>query len=213
MGGVFAASAGALINSNCTISSVLTVGIISPPIASGLTLNGYRTTKIALGNTVAITGNVSMPGFLFCAGVVGATGTKYNATGQVSFTVARLSGYAAGVWTVTFASAHPLGANYVVTTTARNAQSYISVSPIPTANAFVVVLLAPGTSTPPVDTPFSFTVANTPMPQQTHCHIHTHVHTRLRHQSHHDSSHNTSTHTYTRSSEKAYTPGFRSLRL
>ena len=99
-----------------------------------------------------------MPGFLFCAGVVGATGTKYNATGQVSFTLARLSGYAACVWTVTFASAHPLGANYVVTTTARNAQSYISVSPIPTATAFVVVLLAPGTSTPPVDTPFSFMI-------------------------------------------------------
>ena len=77
---------------------------------------------------------------------------------KLAFSVARLSGYAAGVWTVTFASAHPLGANYVVTTTARNAQSYISVSPIPTATAFVVVLLAPGTSTPPVDTPFSFTV-------------------------------------------------------
>ena len=99
-----------------------------------------------------------MPGLLFCAGFLGSTGTKYNSTGQVSFTVARLSGYAAGAWTITFASAHPLGANYVVTTTARNAYSYISTSPSPTSTAFVVVLLALGTSTPPIDTPFNFMV-------------------------------------------------------
>ena len=116
---IFFAFTGALINNNCTISSILTIGIISPPIASGLILNGYGTTKIALGNTVAITGNVSMPGYLFCAGYVSATGTKITSTGQVSYTVARTSGYATRVWTITFASAHPLGANYMINLTAQ----------------------------------------------------------------------------------------------
>ena len=60
-----------------------------------------------------------MPGYLFCGGVVGATGKKYASTGQVSYTVARLSGYAAGAWTITFASAHPLGANYIMNITGR----------------------------------------------------------------------------------------------
>ena len=137
---------------NANITNLTTIGTAS--IQNGLTVLGF----LGVTGTLTVSGKVTMPGFLFCAGLVGSTGTKYNPTGQVAFTVARLSGYAAGVWTVTFASAHPLGANYVVTTTARNAQSYISVSPIPTATAFVVVLMAPGTSTPLVDTPFSFMV-------------------------------------------------------
>ena len=99
-----------------------------------------------------------MPGYLFCAGVVGSTGTKYNATGQVSFTVARLSGYPAGAWTITFSSAHPLGANYVVTVAGRGVYTYVSSNPIPTSTAFVVVMLAPGTSTPPIDGVFIFMV-------------------------------------------------------
>ena len=158
VGGLFSAFAGALINNNCTISSVLTVGTISPPIASGLTLEGYGGTKIALGNTVAITGNVSMPGFLWAAGVVGSTGSKYASTGLVSYTVTRLSGYAAGAWTITFASAHPLGANYVVSVSGRGVVTYVSTNPIPTTTAFVVVILVPGTSTPRIDGVFSFTV-------------------------------------------------------
>ena len=89
--GVFTAAAGAIINNNCTISSVLTVGTISPPISGDLILKGYGTTKIDLGNTVTITGNVSMPGYLFCAGYVSATGTKITSTGQVSYTVATVS--------------------------------------------------------------------------------------------------------------------------
>ena len=79
-------------------------------------------------------------------------------TGQVTYTVARLSGYAAGVWTITFASAHPLGVNYVVNVSGRGVHTYVSTAPSPTTTAFVVVLLAPGTSTPPIDAVFSFTV-------------------------------------------------------
>ena len=84
VGGVFYAYSGALTNNNCTISSFLTVPTISPPIAAGLTLNGCGTTKIALGNTVAVTGNVSMPGYMFCAGLVNAVGSKITSTGRVS---------------------------------------------------------------------------------------------------------------------------------
>ena len=55
-----------------------------------------------------------MPGFFFCAGVVGATATNVHGTEQVTYTVARTSGQSAGGYTVTFASAHPLGAAYIV---------------------------------------------------------------------------------------------------
>ena len=158
MGGVFYAFAGALINNNCTISSVLTVGIISPPLASGLTLNGYGTTKIALGNTVAITGNVSMPGYLFCAGYVGAAGTKITSTGQVSYIVARTSGYATGVWTITFASAHPLGPNYIVNLTAQGGTSYISPNTGAPSSTLFKCATYQTTTTTLIDTPFYFTV-------------------------------------------------------
>ena len=49
---------------------------------SGLTLNGLGTgSKIVLAtNTVAVTGNVTVPGFLFCAGSVSSTGTKITYT-------------------------------------------------------------------------------------------------------------------------------------
>ena len=38
--GIFTAAARAMISNNCTISSVLTVGTISPPISGDLILNG-----------------------------------------------------------------------------------------------------------------------------------------------------------------------------
>ena len=91
VGGLFSAFAGALINNNCTISSVLTVGTISPPISGGLILNGYGTTNIALGNTVAVTGSISMPGYTFCSGLVSAAGVKLTSTGQASYTSSRQS--------------------------------------------------------------------------------------------------------------------------
>ena len=84
MGGLLTAFAGAQINNNCTISSVLTVGTISPPISGNLTLNGYGGAKMVLGtNSVAVTGNVTMPGYMFAAGLLGATAGMTTATGQV----------------------------------------------------------------------------------------------------------------------------------
>ena len=99
-----------------------------------------------------------MPGYMFCAGVVSATGTKLTSTGQVTYSVARLTGKAAGIWGVTFASAHPLGANYVVTLTPRNSAAYVCFNPAPTAMGFTVTLTAPGTASPAVDAIFSFMV-------------------------------------------------------
>ena len=68
---------------------------------------------------------VTMPGCMWAAGLVSSSGGKTTSTGQVSYTVARTSGYAAGVWTVTFASAHPLGGNYIVQAIAQGAMTCI----------------------------------------------------------------------------------------
>ena len=136
--------------------------LTTPTLAVGDTYGAI--TSLAVGsytspgtNALSVTGNVSMPGYMFCAGVIGSTGTKYNPTGQVAFTVARLSGYAAGVWTITFATPHPLGANYIVNVSGRGVYAFVAGSPTPTAAAFSVVMVATGTSTA-VDGVFSFMV-------------------------------------------------------
>ena len=144
----------------------LAIGSYTSPGTNALSITGNTTVSGTLTSSglitasagMTVTGNVSMPGYMFCAGTISATGSKLISTGQVSYTVARLSGYAAGAWTITFASDHPLSVNYVVNVSARNAQSYISVAPSPTTTAFVVVLLPTGQSTPPIDAVFSFMV-------------------------------------------------------
>ena len=78
-----------------------------------------------------------MPGYMFCAGLASPAGSKITSTGQVSYTVARTAGYAAGVWTITFASAHPLGANYIVQAIAQGALTFISpATGAPTSTSF-----------------------------------------------------------------------------
>ena len=141
--GVFTAYAGALINNNCTISSVLTVGTISPPVSGDLILKGNGTTKIDLGNTVTVTGNVSMPGYMWAAGVVNASGIKQSSTGMTSFT----SGGGGGTYTITFPTSHPLGKLYIVTITGRGVIATLqNSSPAPTATTFQVQCYAPGSS-------------------------------------------------------------------
>ena len=113
---------------------------------------------LAITGNLTVSGNVSMPGYLFCAGYVSATGTKITSTGQVSYTVARVAGYATGVWTITFASAHPLGANYIINLTAQGGTSYISPgSGAPTSTTFKCATYQTYTSTL-IDTPFYFMV-------------------------------------------------------
>ena len=60
-----------------------------------------------------------MPGHMWAAGLVKADGSTITGTGQVGFTSARLSGCPTGVCIITFASTHPLGANYTVNVTAQ----------------------------------------------------------------------------------------------
>ena len=109
-------------------------------------------------NALAVTGNVSMPGYMFCAGFVSATGSKTTSTGQVSYSVSRVSGYATGVWQITFASAHPLGANYIINLTCHGANGYISPgSSAPTSAGFKCAMYGNAT-TVLVDTPFYFMV-------------------------------------------------------
>ena len=122
-------------------------------------------TKLAVGsytspgtNALSVIGNVSMPGYMFCAGFVSATGTKITSTGQVSYTVARVSGYATGVWAITFASAHPLGSNCIVNLTVQGANGYISPSPnAPTSTTFQPATYQQAPTTL-MDTPFYFMV-------------------------------------------------------
>ena len=137
---------------NANITNLTTIGTAS--IQNGLSVLG----ALGVTGTLTVSGKVTMPGFLFCAGVVGSTGTKYSTSGQATFTVARYTGAPAGIWVITFSSAHPLGANYVVTVTPRNSAAYICFNPAPTSTTFTVTLTAPGTASPPVDAIFSFMV-------------------------------------------------------
>ena len=121
-------------------------------------MNGYGRAKIDLGNTVAITGNVSMPGYMWAAGVVSAAATKTTGTGQVVWTVARSTGQATGVYTITFPTAHPLGSNYIVTVTGVGTMNFQrGASYAPTSTTFQAVSYQFGTTTLQ-DAPFSFMV-------------------------------------------------------
>ena len=42
---------------------------------------------LAITGNLTVSGDVTMPNYLFCAGYVGATGTKITSTGRVSYTV------------------------------------------------------------------------------------------------------------------------------
>ena len=137
----------------------LAVGSYTSPGTNSLSVTGNTTVSgsLTVSSGMTVTGNVSMPGYMFCAGLVSATGSKLTSSGQVAYTVARLSGYAVGVWTITFASAHPLGGNYIATVSARNCIFYISSNPNPTATSLVVCTFLPNTNTL-ADAVFSFMV-------------------------------------------------------
>ena len=71
-----------------------------------------------------------MPGYMFAAGVVSAAAGHTTSTGQVAWTVARAAGQSIGVYTITFATAHPLGANYIVNITAVGTMVFLPGSPL-----------------------------------------------------------------------------------
>ena len=77
---------------------------------------------LAVTGNLTVSGNVTMPGYMLAAGMVSATGTKLTSTGQVSYTSSRVS---AGIYQITFASAHPLGVNYIVNVSSQGYTSNI----------------------------------------------------------------------------------------
>ena len=104
--------------------------------------------------TMNVSSNVTMPGYTFCSGLVSAAGVKTTSTGQVSYTSSRTS---AGLYVITFGSAHPLGANYIVNVTAQGSLVTIRNTVLPTSTSFQVVSYTLGTVTS-VDSIFSFMV-------------------------------------------------------
>ena len=167
-------------SSTCSITGRLSVGAISPFATGNLTLNGYGPNKIVLdstgvnmtGNTavtgtltssglitanagLTVTGNANIPGYTFASGYVGAFGANVTSTGRVTWTASMTS---TGLYLITFASAHPLGANYIVHVTSQGGTAAVRGSTyVPTSTTFGVHSLAIGTGRPTA-LPFSFTV-------------------------------------------------------
>ena len=76
--------------------------------------------------------------------VVSATGTKLTSTGQMSWSVTRPS---LGLYTITWATAHPAGANYIVTVTAQGAMAMIRVATPPTSTSFQIAVYVNASAT------------------------------------------------------------------
>ena len=105
-------------------------------------------------NPLSVTGTVSMPGYIFCSGLVTSAGVKTTATGQVSYTSSRTT---TGIYVITFASAHPLGANYIVIVTAQGYGASVRNTIAPTSLSFQVATYTWGATTS-ADAIFSFMV-------------------------------------------------------
>ena len=181
-------SGNTLISLSLQVNNGIIADQITPPLNGDLQLNGNNTnTKIVLGTgttvitgtTVGITGttsitgsltssglitanagltvagNVTMPGYTFASGLVSAAGAKITSTGQVNWSSSMASN---GLYLITFTSAHPLGANYIVHVTSQGGTAAVRGSTYsPTSTTFGVHSLALGTGTPTA-LPFSFTV-------------------------------------------------------
>ena len=91
---------------------------------------------------------------MWVAGLVSATGEKSAQTGQVSWSVSHAS---TGIYIITFASAHPLGANYIVNVSAYANWGYVRTAVAPTSTTFQVATYLFGTTTLQ-DSIFSFMV-------------------------------------------------------
>ena len=101
-------------------------------ITGSLTSSGLITANAGL--TVA--GNVIMPGYTFASGMVSAGGANVTSTGRVTWTSSQTS---TGLYLVTFASAHPLGANYIINVTSQGGAAAIRGSTYaPTSTTFQV---------------------------------------------------------------------------
>jgi hypothetical protein len=96
-----------------TVSSIAILGTTSGG-TSTITLNGgVSTSKVHVDSSgTAITGKLTANSFYCSAGIVSATGTISNTIGYTA--VSPCSQVATGVYKISFAAAHPLGATYIV---------------------------------------------------------------------------------------------------
>ena len=99
----------------------------------------------------------------FAAGVVDGRNLSILVDqGPVSFTVSRLTNYPTGVYTVTFASNHPRGNNYVILVHSRSGNSYLTPplqeAPTPQTAGYFHVTLRNTTATGLQDEIFHFSV-------------------------------------------------------
>ena len=89
--------------------------------------------QLPIVNTLEVAGAVSMPGYMLAAGMVSATGTKIMGTGQVIWTVSRVS---TGVFQINFLTPHPLGANYIIGLVCQGGWGMIRSTVVPTSTFF-----------------------------------------------------------------------------
>ena len=83
--------------------------------------------QIPIVNTLDVTGNVSMPGYMWAAGFVSSSGNQITSTGQVSWSVSRTT---LRRYTVTWGTPHPAGTSYIVTVTGQESIGMVrNVSP------------------------------------------------------------------------------------
>ena len=97
---------------------------------------------------------MTMPGYMWAAGLVSATSAKSSQTGQVSWSVSHAS---TGIYVITFASAHPLGGNYIMSLSVYGNVGYVRTATPPTSTTFQVATYPFGTTTL-TDAIFSFMV-------------------------------------------------------
>ena len=136
------------LQSNIVLNNVTTIG--TSIMQAGLSVVG----TLAITGNLTVSGSVSMPGYMWAAGFVSSTGTKITSTGQTSWSVSRSS---LGLYTITWGTAHPSGASYIVTVTGQGSLAMVrNVSP-PTSTSFQVALYSNAT-TVVIDNNFSFMV-------------------------------------------------------
>ena len=95
-----------------------------------------------------------MPGYMWAAGLVSSSGSKTTGTGQVSWSVTRS---AQGIYIISWVTAHPSGANYIVTVSGQAVTAMVRSTVLPTSTSFQVSTYSNATTTL-TDGIFSFMV-------------------------------------------------------
>ena len=134
-----------------------------------LTCTGLATVgSLQCNGNAKINGNLTVSGVLnsdaiiWASGKISSTGAILTSQGGSSFTCARSTGFATGVWHITFSNAHPSGGgNYIIHLTSQNPAVSVmdrGSGVVQTSTGFDVILNNSAWSY--VDAVFYFTVMN-----------------------------------------------------